>query len=373
MSSFPRPSDVITEENLLIGMPFVEFALKNSNGTYDPYRNLGIIDAAEIQKTLDPQELRSSQSGTSVLVRELVRQFDAQLQVQMFNFEPANMRLLFGASTATTVVAGTPTVTGDPFNLTDDNQDFLDLTEQLLDEPITSVSCDTITLEEVGTQATGGQAANFGETLGDFALDWKIEDATVDVTSYIETSAAGVANDRTADLVGGNPPTPAATKIGINDTAVANSGQIIYPATEAPADGTSITVTYEPQWAFVENTDFVVDYKQGRVRMLVDFDGATDELKSFQPMEATYDHTEVAHTKLDAFTNFEFQGKARVRLLTDVGINMVWAIPKTNIRLTDDAFAFSKDNPGLGTLLINLLDNGGTYPYGIIEVYEETP
>jgi hypothetical protein len=52
---------------------------------------------------------------------------------------------------------------------------------------------------------------------------------------------------------------------------------------------------------------------------------------------------------------------------------MVWAIPKTNIRLTDDAFAFSKDNPGLGTLLINLLDNGGTYPYGIIEVYEETP
>jgi len=372
MSAFPRPSDVITEEFLLIGMPFVEFALKNANGTYDPYRNLGIIDAAEIQKTLNPQELRSSQSGLSVLVRELVQQFDSKLQVQMFNFEPANMRLLFGASSPTTVASGTPTVTGDPFNLTDDNQDFLDLTEQLVVEPITGVSAELITLEEVGTQAVGGQVAGFGETLGDFALDWKVE-VVGDISSYIETTSAGVQTERVTDLIFGNPPVPITTEIGVNVGAVANSGQLLYFATEAPADGVSITVTYEPSWTFVENTDFVVDYKQGRVRMLVDFDGASDELMSFQPMEATYDHTEVAHTKLDVFTNFEFQGKARVRLLTDVGINMVWAIPKTNIRLTDDAFAFSKDNPGLGTLLINLLDNGGTYPYGIMEVYEETP
>jgi hypothetical protein len=373
MSVVPRPTDSTTEQNLLIGMPFVEFAIKNANGTYDPYRNLGIVDAAELQKTVDPNQLRSSQSGISILVRELVRQFDAQLQVQLFNFEPENMRLAFGASTLTLISSGTPTKTGDPFTLTDDNQDFLDLSESLIDEPVASVSCEAIVLEEVGTQATGGEVANFGETLGDFALDWKPLAAATgnDVTAYIETTAAGVATDRTADLVGGNPPVPAPGEIGINDTLVVNAGQILYPAGETIADGTSITVSYEPSHAFVENTDFVVDYKEGRVRILQTFDGAGDALRSYQPMEATYDYTEIAHSEIDPYTQFEFQGKSRVRLLTDVGINMIWAIPKSSIRLTDDAFAFSRDNPGLATLLLNILDNGGSQPYGIMEIYEE--
>ena len=370
MPVVPRPTDIKTEENLLIGMPFVEFAVKNSNGTYDPYRNLGIVDAAELQKTIEPNQLRSAQSGTSILVRELVRQFDAALQVQIFNFEADNMRIFFGASAITAVSSGTPTVTGDPFVLTDDNQDFLDLEESLITEPVTAVSCGAIVLEEVGTQASGGEVANFGEVLGDFALDWKPLDH-LDVTSYIETTAAGVATERVADLVGGDPPVPAPGEIGVNDTLTVNAGKLLYPATETIADGTSITVSYEPSHVFVENTDFVVDYKEGRVRILQDFDGAADALRSYQPMEATYDHTEVAHSDIDPFTNFEFQGKARIRLLTDVGINMIWAIPKSSIRLTDDAFAFSRDNPGLGTLLLNILDNGGSQPYGLIEVYEE--
>jgi hypothetical protein len=372
MSVVPRPTDITTEQNLLIGMPFVEFAVKNSNGTYDPYRNLGIVDAAELQKTIEPNQLRSAQSGTSILVRELVRQFDSALQVQVFNFEPDNMRLFFGASSITAVSSGTDTKTGDPFTLTDDNQDFLDLEESLISEPITAVSAEAIVLEEVGTQATGGQAANFGEVLGDFALDYKVN-VLGDITAYIETTAAGVATDRVAagDIVVGDPPVPISGEVGINNTANTNSGKILYFTGEAPADGVSITCSYEPSWTFVENTDFVVDYKEGRVRMLVDFDGATDELRSYQPMEATYDWTVVEHSEIDPFTNFEFQGKARIRLLTDVGINMIWAIPKSSIRLTDDAFAFSRDNPGLGTLLLNILDNGGSQPYGIIEVYEE--
>lgn len=365
MSVQPRPTDILTVDFLQLGMPYVEFSPSLGGGAYGPYRSLGVIDSAEIAKTIELVTLRSAQSGISVKLRELVRQFDAVLNVGLFQHTPENLQLLFGSSQLNAVSADpAASVVGDPFLLTADAEDFLDLSNQLVDESTVVVTADQIVLESVGT----GQGGTFGETTGDFALDFKIN-AIGDVTLYQETNGA-VVTDRTGDLVAGS--SPAATEIGIVTGAVATGGQITYPSGEAPAAGVIIEVTYEPSFAFVLNTDFSVDPKPGRVRMF-DIDGATDALKSFQPMEASYDYNQLDHQSLLPFTQFVFAGRTRVRLLTDVGINMIWTIPNSSVRVTDDAFTFNRDEFQVSNLAIDLFDAGGSVRFGTMEIYQETP
>ena len=367
MSVQPRPIDTTTVDFLQLGMPFVEFAPLLSGGTFGPFRSLGCIDSAEVAKAVELVALRCAQSGVSILVRELVRQFDATLTVGLFQHSPENMQLLFASATNVPISGGITSKVDDPFNLTDVNLDFLDLSEGNIVEPLTAVTAAEQILEQVGT----GQGGSFGETTGDFALDFK-PSVIGDVTVYTET-LLGVPTDRTGDLVAG--AAPAGGQIGIEVGATAVSGEITYPGGEAPADGTLIEVTYEPSFAFVENTDFVVDFQQGRIRFF-DFElltPNTEPLRQFQPMEASYDFDEIDHNNLTPYTQFVFQGKTRVRLLTDVGINIIWEIPNTSVRITDDAFVFNRDEFQVSTLAITLLDNGGQQPFGIMEVYEETP
>ena len=365
MSVQPRPTDILTVDFLQLGMPYVEFSPALGGGAFGPYRSLGVIDSAEIAKTIELATLRSSQSGVSVKLRELVRQFEAVLNVGLFQHTAENMQLLFGSSQLSAVSADpAASVVGDPFILTDDPQDFLDLSNQLIDEATVVVTADQIALEAVGT----GQGGTFGETTGQFALDFKIN-VIGDVSLYQETNGA-VVTDRTGDLVAGTTPSPGEIAIAVG--AIATSGQITYPSGEAPAAGVIIEATYEPTFAFVLNTDFAVDPKPGRVR-LFDIDGATDALRSFQPMEAAYDYNQLDHSELLPFTQFVFSGRTRIRLLTDVGINLIWTVPSSSIRVTDEAFTFNRDEFQVSQLAIDLLDAGGATRFGTMEVYQETP
>jgi hypothetical protein len=358
MSVQPRPTDSLTSDYLQLGMPFVEFAKKTASG-YDPYFSLGIIDSAEIARTLETAQLRSAQSGTSALIRELVRRFEPTLNLGVFQHSPKMMQLLFGSATLVDVSAGSVAVVDDPVLLTDNGQDFIDLSHGLVTEPLTGLSAAEIVDEAVGT----GQGGTFGEVLGAFALDYKIN-AIGDVTAF---TIDGV--DRTADLVADT--TPAAGEIGFAVGAIATSGQIVFPSGEAPANGAEIVATYEPSFALTENTHFVVDYRQGRVRVLETLGGGTARFRAFQPLEASYSYTSVARTELKPFTQFVFEGRTKLRLLTDAGINMVWTIPSTSIRLTDDAFAFNRDEFNVANLALQILSRGGSDPYGTLELYRE--
>lgn len=368
MSVQPRPIDTITVDFLQLGMPFVEFAPALSSGAFGPFRNLGIVDTAEVAKALELATLRSAQSGISVKVRELVRQFDATLNVGLFQHSGENMQFMFGSESLVDVVANpAASVAGDPFRLTDEPQDFVDLANQLIDESTVVVTADSIIDEAVGI-APGG---TFGETTGDFALDFKIE-LIGNVASYIER-LGGVDTERVADLVAG--AAPMAGEIGINVGATAVSGEITYFGGEAPALGTEIIVDYEPTFATVLNTDFSTDPLPGRIRLFA-FElltPNTEPFRQFQPMEADYDHIEVDHDELKPFTQFVFQGKTRIRLLTDVGINIIWTVPSSSVRVTDDAFTFNRDEFQVTPLVIDLLDAGGTDRFGTMELFPETP
>lgn len=360
MSVVARPSDAITEDFLLLGLPVIEFGFELSGGGYGAYFGLGIPESAEVQKALQFAQLRNSQSGTSKLVRELVRQFDATIQVTTFRHSGANMQLMFASATLADVADSTPTVTDDPFRLTDNDQVFHDLANQQISEPITGVECAEIAAEDVGT----GQGGTFGETLGDFALDFKLN-VIGDVSSF---TVGGT--ERVSDLVAGS--SPGAGQIGINVGATATSGQIIFPSGEAPASGAALVATYQPTFSFSENTDFGVDYLNGRVR-LFSHDQATDELKDFQPMQADYDYTRPAYEEIEPFTQFVFAGRARVRQLTDVASNLIWTIPKCQVRLTEDAFVFNRDDFTVTALALNLLEDDAdpTQPYGNLRIYRE--
>ncbi len=368
MSVQPRPIDTITVDFLQLGMPFIEFAPALASGAFGPFRSFGVVDSAEVAKTIELATLRSAQSGTSVKLRELVRSFDAILNVGLFQHSPENMQLMFGSATLVDVV-GDPaaSIVGDTFQLTDEPQNFLDLSHQLIDESTVVITADTRTLEAVGT----GQGGTFGETTGDFALDFKIS-VIGDVSLYQETTA-GVPVDRTGDLVAGAGPMSG--EIGIEVGATAVSGEITYFGGEAPASGVIIEVTYEPTFATVLNTDFTVDPLPGRVRLL-DFETVTpntEPFRQFQPMEADFDHIEVAHDDIQPFTQFTFAGQTRVRLLTDVGINIIWTVPSTSVRLTDDAFVFNRDEFQVTSLVIDLFDAGGSQRFGTMEIFPETP
>lgn len=365
MSVAPRPIDTTTVDFLQLGMPYVEFSPLLTSGAFGPFRSVGIVDTAEIAKTLELATLRSAQSGISVKIRELVRQFDAQLNVGVFQHSPENMQLIFGSESITDVVADpAASIVGDPFQLTDNPEDFVDLANQLLDESTVVVTANAILDEAVGT----GQGGTFGETQGDFSLDFKIL-VIGDVSSYVER-LGGVDTERVSDLVAGGAPM--AGEIGIIVAAVATGGEITYPGGEAPAVDTEIIVDYEPTFATVLNTDFSTDPIPGRIRLFA-FDGGVDAFKSFQPMEADYDHVEVAHDDLKPFTQFVFQGRTRIRLLTDVGINMIWTVPRSSARVTDDAFTFNRDEFQVSTITFDLLDAGGVDRFGTMELYPETP
>jgi hypothetical protein len=364
MSVFPRPTDAITKAHLFIGMPIVEFAPKLTSGGFDPLRSLGIIDASEIQKTIELATLRNAQSGVSRLEREIVRLFEGRLAIQVFNFDPKNLQLFFAAKTLTSVSGGTVAVLDDEFVMTDDPRDFVDLDNALVTEPLTALTCKTITAEAVGV----GQGGTFGETLGQFALDFPIK-VIGDVTSYLEGTT-----ERVADLVGGNPPVPLAGEIGINTTAVANSGKIIYPAGEAPAAGVVITVTYTPSFSqsagdFVANTNVFIDPVPGRVRVVHGF-----LVRPGQNLLADYSYQAIDHDEFNPYTQLSgFNGKARISHLPDVGINFVWDIPDVTVRINDDAFAWNRDDFGTGPLTMVFNDAGGDAPFGTLSVYDETP
>lgn len=358
MSVQTRPSDLVTEDFLLLGLPIVEFAHEIVGG-FDPYFALGIVDSAEIAKSIQLAQLRSAQSGTSKLVRELVRQFDATLNVGLFRHSGENMQFMFASASLASVNSAVVVITDDPFILTTDAQDFRDLSNQNLVEPITGVECDDITAEDVGTGD-----GTLGDASGDYSLDFK-PNVIGDVTSV---TVGGVAY---TPIAVGTATTGNQVEIVVGASATSGDMQFFVGGVAANVTG-AILATYRPTFAFVENTDYVVDYKAGRVRIL-QFGGATDPLKASQPMRADYSYNEAEHQLVQPYSRFVFPGKCRIRQLTDVGENIVWEVPKVQVRLTEDAFTFNRDDFTVTTVAIEFLEDQSdpSKPYGDMKIYRE--
>jgi hypothetical protein len=363
MSIQPRPSDTVTEDYLLLGVPVIEWAFETSPGVFGAFFGLGIPSSSEVQKELQTAKLLNSQSGAAKLVRELVRSFEATLAVTTFRHSGANMQLMFASSVLTDVSAANVAVAGEIVRLQSDALTFLNTSKQLIQEsPTPTVAPGTITLEAVGT----GQGGTFGEVLGDFALDFKPL-VVADVASLLVGGT-----ERVGDIVAGSSPT--AGQIGIVEGVGATAGELIFPSGEGPALGAAVVATYTPSHGpLVENTDFFLDYNEGRIRILGPFGGATDRFRSTQPMSLGYTYSQPQSQQIKPFTQFTFAGKTRIRQLTEVGMNLIWTIPKAQARLTPDAFVFNRDDLTVTALAIQLLEDSDfpSEPFGTLEIYQE--
>lgn len=361
MSVIARSPDAITEDFLVLGLPVVDFAFELASGGYGAYFGLGIPESTEVQKALQVAQLRNAQSGTSKLVRELVRQFDATIQVGTFRHSGANMQLMFASATLLDVASSVVVVTDDPFRLTTDDQDFHDLSNQRIVETLTLLECDDIVDEVVGVGD-----GTLGASDGEYKLDFKPlgHDDVTSLTvggvawSIIAVGAEVAGNEVTVKDYGDSP---------------ADAGDLQFFTDAVGVDVTGeILATYRPEHLFVENTDFVVDYVSGRIRIL-SHDQAADPCKDNQPMRADYSYNRATYEELEPYTQFIFPGRARVRQLTDVGMNIVWTIPKAQARLNEDAFVFNRDDFTVTNILLQLLEDqtDPTQPYGNLRLYRE--
>lgn len=369
-----RPADSFTRDNLLLGFSIVEFQPRLAGGTYGTAVQLGILSGETLQKTVETLQLQRGDAGLLTVDREIVSQFEASLALECFNFRADLAQYIFGSATLTAVTAdAAAAVTNEEVRLPASSpfSTFVALAHGSIAEASIAVECATITAEAVGT----GNGV-LGGTQGDFSLDFKIK-AIGDVTSFLVNGVEELAN-----LVAGS--TPAAGQIAIEtgeqDSTTTGSGAITFGASKIPANGAAIVVTYKPSFTtgagdIVNLTDFVVDPVLGRVRFL---DPAGADNSPFrpaggeQPLLVDYTYNRKASNTLKPFTQNQFEGKATVRHLPDVGVNFIWTIPSVTLRLTDDDLEFGAEDFATATLQLNINDAGGTDRFGTLAWSSET-
>lgn len=369
----PRATDTYTRDNLLLGFSQVYFTPALTGGGYGTQVPLGILSGQELQKTVETLELERGDAGLITVDRELVSKLTTQFQLQTFNFRKDLAQYIFASSTLTNVTAdASASVVNESFALPSTNPflTFVDLDRGDLDESTIEVTCATITDEAVGT---GDGVSN------NFVLDYKVKavgdvtSVTVGSTSYTPIASGAAAAGNEVEVVVGEVDGSHPTTSGSLEFHV---GGVSTP----PPSGQAIVATYTPSFSttgtdIVNLTDFVVDPILGRIRML-DPTGADNSpfrtTGDSQPLEIDYDYNRKAHAVLQPFTQNVFEGKAAIKQLTDVGVNFVWSVPSASIRITDDALTFDAADFAVATLILNILDAGGSDRFGTLEWSSES-
>lgn len=355
-----RPSDTFTKDNLLIGFSVVEFTPAASGVPVQ----VGILSGEELQKEVEVLQLQRGDSGTLTVDRELISSIEVTMQLEVFNFRADIAELIFG-STDGTIVSADPaaSVVDDPFTIpiTDAINSFVGLSNGDIDETTfvgTSVTAATRTDEAVGTGDN-----TLGDSSGDYSLDYKplivadVASITVAGVTYTPIAVAAAASGNEVEVVVGTGATSGDLQFFEGGVAANVSGEIL--------------ATYTPSHAFANLTDYVVDPKLGRIRVL-SVDGGSDALKSGQPMYADYSYNRRATTDLKPFTRTQVDGSCTIKHLTDIGVNFIWTVPSATILITDDALTFGAEEFGTATLALNINDAGGTDRFGTLELASET-
>jgi hypothetical protein len=355
MSVQDRLTDTLSRANVFTGLPQVEFSPQNDSGGYDAYRNLGIVDTAELQKTLDTIQLINASSGFQVVEREEVSRLEIALAVGLFKFDAQNMRLFLGAESITDVPGGTGTATNEIFSVLADDR-FGGLTQRMV-TAITGINPREVTDEQVGV----GDASS-GGTTGDFNLDYPI-DLLADLSGGTFT-VNGV--DKTGVLVSGT--SPAVGEIAVELTPAGGVSRLTFGTNEIPASGSAIVAGYTPRFLASPTGG-----KKVAAAAVDDSVNGTGAARPAQLLDVDYSYTIVTLERMSPFTQNTFAGRARISQLTDLGVNFIWGIPSVSFRITDDAFTWVKDNFASGTLIMNILSDGSASPYGEWDHYPETP
>ena len=370
-----RSPDTFTRDWLLLGFSKIEFTPRVAGILGTPV-DLGILSSQELAKEVNLLTLPDGSAGTVSVNRELLSSLEPSFNLSTFNFRKDVAQYIFGAPSLTDVTAdAAASVTAEQITIpvgTDAARTFV----PLVNGDVSDVDANlTLTSQEI-TEVIAGDGT--GDSSGDYKLAYK-PFVFGDVTAATQTTTATGALVRTFSIV--DTTSAGATELGVDDGVVATSGDLDMFQTMPVGD--QLNVTYTPSHAFVEDfdaadPDMLLDPLLGRIRFpnLDTFatpDG-TSALRAGQPVSLAYLYNRRAHTTMKPFTQGGgvFEGMATIKHLTDVGINIIWTVPAASIRIDDNALTFGSDDFAVGTIVLNILDAGGTDRYGTIQLASET-
>jgi hypothetical protein len=369
-----RAPDTFSKDNLLLGFSQVEFTPIVGGVAGTPVA-LGILSGEELQKEVNVLELNDGSAGTVTVAREVLSSLKPSFQFELFNFHITVAQYIFGAEGTTEVTAdASASVPNEPITIpvgADAARTFISLINGDIDDQtaVLTLTSDTITEVILGDGT--------GDTPGDYKLAYKPL-LFSDVSAATQTNTSTGVLVRTFSIV--DTTSAGATELGVNDGVIAASGEL--DMTQVMPAGDQLNVTYLPTHNLEEDfdaadPDMLLDPLLGRIRFpnLDTFAApdATSPLRQGQPVLLDYEFNQKASNTLQPFTQGggSFSGSAVIKHLPDIGINFIWNIPSVSIRIDDNALTFGSDDFGIGTLVMNINDAGGTDRFGIMTLADE--
>jgi len=370
-----RGSDIFTRDNLLLGFSTVEFTPRIAGVLGTPV-NLGLLSAQEMAKEVNLLTLPDGRAGTVSVNRELLSSLEPSFNLSTFNFEKATAQYIFGASSLTDVVADAASaVTDEGVTVPAGSlasSTFANLVNGEIDDTAGNL---TLTCAPIVDEAVGTGDGTSGDASGDFALDFKpaligeVTAVTVAGVTYDPIAVAAAAAGLEVEIVVGVGATSGDMQFFSGGAAVNVTGAILATYTPVPALEEDFAAT---------SPDMLLDPLLGRIRFpLIDSAASKDGtslIRQGQNLLLDYLYSRKAHTTLQPFTQGGgvFEGAASIKHLTDVGINFIWDVPAASIRIDDNALTFGSDDFAVGTIVLNILDAGGSSRYGTMQLATET-
>ncbi len=370
-----RGSDTFTRDNLLLGFSTVEFTPRVAGVLGTPV-DLGLLSGQEMAKEVNLLTLPDGRAGTVSVNRELLSSLEPSFNLSTFNFEKATALYIFGASSLTDVVAdAAAAVTDEGVTVPAGSlasSTFANLVNGEIDDTAGNL---TLTCAPIVDEAVGTGDGTSGDGSGDFALAFKpaliaeVTAVTVAGVTYTPIAVAAAAAGLEVEIV-----------VGVGAT----SGDMQFFSGGVAADVTgAILATYTPVPALEEDfaatsPDMLLDPLLGRIRFpLIDSAASKDGsslIRQGQNLLLDYLYSRKAHTTMQPFTQGGgvYEGMATIKHLPDVGINFIWTVPAASIRIDDNALTFGSDDFGVGTIVLNILDAGGSDRYGTMQLANET-
>ena len=369
-----RSPDVFTRDHLLLGFSKIEFRPRVA-GVLGDVVDLGILSAQEMAKEVNLLTLPDGSAGTVSVAREALSSLEPSFNLASFNFSPDVAKFIFGAPSTTDVSAEAAAAATDEVIViptgSDAARSFVPLVNGDVDDTDANL---TLTAQEV-TEVIAGDGT--GDSSGDYQLAYK-PFVFGDVTAATQTNTSTGALVRTFSIV--DTTSAGATELGVDDGVVATSGDLDMFQTMPVGD--QLNVTYTPSHNLVEDfdaadPDMLLDPLLGRIRFpnLDTFASpdATSAIRQGQTVLLDYLWNRKAHVTMKPFTQGGgvFEGTATIKHLPDIGINFIWTIPNASIRIDDNALTFGSDDFAVGSIVLNILDAGGTDRYGTIQLSSE--
>ncbi len=374
-----RSPDVFTRDFLLLGFSKIEFRPRVA-GVLGGVVDLGILSAQEMAKEVNLLTLPDGSAGTVSVAREALSSLEPSFNLASFNFSPDVAKFIFGAPSTTDVSAEAAAAATDEVIViptgSDAARSFVPLANGDVDDTDANLTlaCQAIT-EVIAGDGTG-------DTDGDYTLSFKplvLADVNNGTTlEFTQNTSLTGALVRTYTVQVGEPAGATEAQLAVGTGAT--SGQLDLFQTVPVGD--ELRITYTPSHNLVEDfdaadPDMLLDPLLGRIRFpnLDSFASpdATSALRQGQTVLLAYLWNRKAHVTMKPFTQGGgvFEGTATIKHLPDIGINFIWTIPNASIRIDDNALTFGSDDFAVGSIVLNILDAGGTDRYGTIQLSSE--